>query len=283
MSLYDLGSRAFRDMKNVFRDQVSAVRLLRDLEMHLLRYMSGEDGFVPMISALPTLSRSIAQYDDVLLSKTVLEGDRIAADVEADLIDSLDSFHIGNKEFLAKHLGADECIIVWYFPIVHSQPIMALLVWRELQDDCYPDPQQKNSYRSHKANETDGLPKKQARIPFVSITGNNDVVVELAKSETDSNKLRQCINQVVHALHSRPASRRLNEAQDALKSLSETLSLTELLSMIPPHITALTICCPPIMRLIPWNALCIDSAGPEGNLVESPILERCNYTKLTIM
>lgn len=75
-------------------------------------------------------------------------------------------------------------------------------------------------------------------------------------------------------MHSRPANRRLNETQDALKLLSEALSLTELLSMIPPHITALTICCPPIMRLIPWTALCIDSAGPEGNLVESPILER---------
>jgi hypothetical protein len=132
MSLYDLGSRAFRDMKNVFRDQVTIVRLLRDLEMHLFRYMSGEDGFVPITSTVPTLSRSISQYDDVLLSKTVLEGDRIAADVEADLIDSLDSFHLGNKDFLAKHLGADECIIVWHLPFVHNQPVLALLIWREV-------------------------------------------------------------------------------------------------------------------------------------------------------
>ena len=159
------------------------------------------------------------------MSRTILEGDRIAADVEADLIGSLDSFHLGHKEFLSKHLGPLECLIIWHVPIVHSQELTAVLVWREVQDDCYLEPDNRATFRRHKAahkqpNQSD-LPEKIAQFKEISVSGTHDIVCEWAKSNTDANRLKYCIQGLLTGTHTRPAPRKLSASQDALVELSQ--------------------------------------------------------------
>ena len=80
--------------------------------------------------------------------------------------------------------------------------------------------------------------------------------------------------QLVDGLHARPATKRQHLASEALRELSECLNLTEILSLVPPHVTGLTMCCSPLMRLIPWNVISIDAPGPDGVLLEAPLVEQ---------
>ena len=72
------------------------------------------------------------------------------------------------------------------------------------------------------------------------------------------------LQQWLDALHARPNPRRLSQSTDVLWSLSCALSLTELLLMIPSHVTSLCICCPPVMRIIPWQLLQVEIPGVEA-------------------
>ena len=224
--------------------------------LRFLDEIPGEDSFVPTISACPSLYRRMAAYDDILLSEQVLQGEGVAPEVESSLIDSLDGFQLGCREFLSKHLGPTECALVWHVPVVGTQPVNLLLLWKEVEDDCYPEPDDKTTFRRHKAapSPKNGkkLPQKQHHTRDITGTGTIDVIMEFAKSDADSMTIKTAIKKFLDGMHSRPNSRRVSASQEAIAELSEALALTEILSMIPPHITSLTICCPPILRLIPW-------------------------------
>lgn len=67
--------------------------------------------------------------------------------IEGELVDSLNSLHLGTKRFLSKHLGPCECLLVWNVPVVLSQSLSVLIVYRDVEDDCYPVPDDKTHFR----------------------------------------------------------------------------------------------------------------------------------------
>lgn len=85
-----------------------------------------------------------------------------------------------------------------------------------------------------------------------------DVVMEYALADADAGKVSSYVNAYLDALHRYPTARRQAEVTDAVKSLSLVLGLSELAVMMPDYVRSLVICCPPVMRLLPWHALLLE-------------------------
>lgn len=99
------------------------------------------------------------------------------------------------------------------------------------------------------------LPSKQTHEADLSGTGTHDIVMEQARSECDANRFKAALKKFLDSMHMRPQSKRMQLSTLALKELNECLNLTEIMTMVPPHVTGLTMCCPPSMRLVPWNTI----------------------------
>lgn len=174
----------------------------------------------------------------------------------------------GLKEMIARYLGLDECLMIWNLPNVGHQTISVTLVWREnslsqheffsaaeavearLYDESH---HRRNAYKHLKESKTRNKNRQGKR---GEVSG---IVVELAKSDLEASHLLQYIQRYLDALHSEPLAKRMTLVNDAIRSVSCALSITELLLMIPLYVTSLVICCPPVMRVLPWHLLLIET------------------------
>jgi hypothetical protein len=93
---------------------------------------------------------------------------------------------------------------------------------------------------------------------------NKGIVMEIARSDLDTSKLMQLVQNYLSALHSKSAPLRTTMTTDALRALSCALSMTEFLNIIPPHVRSLCINCPAVMRVIPWHLILIEVARGQG-------------------
>lgn len=173
----------------------------------------------------------------------------------------------GAKDMLLRHLGHEECMMLWHLPALPHHHLSVTLVWREnsasehefftsseaITARRYDESQQQpDAYKRLKEQTTQGKGKGKAG----QMTG---IVMEVARSDVEASHLLQYIQRYLDALHSQPLAKRMTLVSDALRSVSCALSITELLLMIPLHVTSLVICCPPVMRLLPWHLLLIET------------------------
>ena len=323
------------------------IRLLKSLETSLFTHIVTEDFLIPLISSVPTLSHSVAAYDDSLLSDEVLNSPQEAMPassssssaspssrsvghahstaqlspqyrtqeaVEMALSQSLDGSLLGSREMFARHLHENECMLIWHMGSSPSHPVQVVMVWKDFKS-LPVDRQTKarakaravsksstkpennsSSYNKGKSGAIDrfkneGWGESEGEAGARGSTGElseddvdfsnelpgtvvEGVVMELARNDADMNQLRYLIQNFLVAMRTRPFPRKATAAQDAIKELSDALSISELLKMAPPHINMLTVCCPPSMRAIPWGSLLVEVEGLEGVLVEAPLVER---------
>lgn len=202
----------------------------------------------------------------------------------------------GSRDMLEKFLADDECLMTWHVPHAPNQPLQVVLVWRgdsaslhshytstetkamllqsqqgkgnkggapvDLLDDPEDVYKPKNRGKGKTRSKSKG--KSSADKKGSPADVGRGIVVEMAKSDLDVSHLLLYVQNYIDALHARPAPRRATLCTDALRSLSCALSITELLRMIPPHVTSLCVCCPPTMRLVPWHLLLIEVPAPEA-------------------
>lgn len=90
--------------------------------------------------------------------------------------------------------------------------------------------------------------------------------MKLLKCNIDQLQLRYLIQNLVSSL-SLSTRRRWSASVEALRQLSSSLSLGELLSILPNNVDALVICCPVLLRIIPWHLLYIEMS--ESNTTSS--------------
>jgi hypothetical protein len=206
----------------------------------------------------------------------------LAGKMTYSLSQSLDGCHYlqngqqGAKDMLIKYLGNDECLMLWQLPVVPNQNVSVILIWREnsmslrefysakenIEARLYDESQgKKDSYKKLKESNK----KKPNAGPKQSRKGENinGIVMEFCKSDLESSHLQQYIQRYLEAIHAEPLAKRVTVANDALRSLSCALSITELLLMIPLHVRSLVVCCPPVMRVIPWHLLFIEVMMPK--------------------
>jgi hypothetical protein len=186
----------------------------------------------------------------------------------------------GAKDMLIKYLGMDECLMIWNLPIVAHHSISVVLIWREnslsshefftakesinarLYDEsqqkknAYKELKEKNMKQNNDNNSNCNSNGAKGRKNLGEIKG---IVMEFGKCDLESSHLLQYIQRYLDALHSEPLSKRVTLTSDALRAMSCALSMTELLLMIPLHVRSLVICCPPMMRIIPWHLLLVET------------------------
>ena len=189
----------------------------------------------------------------------------------------------GAKDLFIKYLGVDECMLIWHLPTIPNQNICCVLVWRENSDSLHEHFSSKQAVDARLEEEKEAKEnkknKKNGSAPGKKTTGEKGkdskdgdsrkpkdvgdvkgVVMEFAMTDLPTTHLLQFMQRYLDALHSPSAPKKLTLSNDALRSLSCALSITELLLMIPPFVRSLVICCPPVMRMIPWHALLFETS-----------------------
>jgi hypothetical protein len=224
----------------------------------------------------------------------------------------------GVKDLFIKYLGQDECMLIWHLPAIPNQSICCVLVWRENSDSLHEhfsskqaiearreaereaaEKKKKNFKKDTENKKTSNKPKAGSESKGKDGSGKDQaekgkqaidvkgIVMEFAKTDLPTTHLMQFIQRYLDALHSPSAPKKLTLSNDALRSLSCSLSITELLLMIPSYVRSLVICCPPVMRLIPWHALLFETSksktpvmglsatgGAREDVYESHLIER---------
>jgi hypothetical protein len=85
------------------------------------------------------------------------------------------------------------------------------------------------------------------------------IVVEVARCDLEAAQLQHFVGAYLEAVHSKPQPKRQSHMTEALRVLSGNLGIGELLTMAPVTTTSIIICCPPLLRLVPWHLLLIDA------------------------
>lgn len=176
----------------------------------------------------------------------------------------------GMKDMLLQHLAYDECILLWQVPTVVTQKVSVVLMWRDNSLSKHRHFSSRAAFTARK-HDAEAL-KKQGQRAFEKMKRQQEaehrrneathkgIVLEFAQSDLQASHLLQFLQRYLDALHVQPASMRMTLTSDALTSLSCALSLSELLLMIPRHVRSLVICCPPVLRLLPWHLLLIETS-----------------------
>lgn len=211
---------------------------------------------------------------------------RIVGKVSVEFAQALDGSLDGIRAFFNHHLKSDECIISWHLPVMPNQPLQCVIAWRDSipHDDkerkkftqfgksAPPMPTTREKQRSTSrsfssyastaafaAAEREKIAEEKRQNTENAAHGIvSGVIIEAGQSEADSMQVHYHIQQWLDALHARPAPRRVTMCTEALRNLSDCLSIGELLLMIPSHVSALIFCGPPVIRLIPWHLLFIE-------------------------
>jgi len=180
----------------------------------------------------------------------------------------------GARDMLLQHLALDECLLVWHAPhkALGNQKIQVLLVWRNNSASTYP------FYSSSDSIIASELKSKGRRPPKNKAKSVEDskkerkkgIVMEIARCDCDGATLNAMLQNYLIALHTPAAPQRMALTADALRSLSCALSISELLTMLPPTVRSFVICCPHSMRVIPWHLLLIEVPKKSMDMVSSP-------------
>lgn len=180
----------------------------------------------------------------------------------------------GAKDMLIRYLAQDECILMWHLPAVVSQTISCVLIWRENSESLHEhfssqeaiqarlQEEEEGKKSGHKGGKHHKNADHKGKGPDV-----RGIVIEFAKSDLQASHLMQFIQRYLDALHAKTLPSRLAQSTDVLRSLSCALSITELLLMIPSYVRSLVICCPPVMRMIPWHLLLFETTRQKSPLV----------------
>lgn len=218
----------------------------------------------------------------------VERGLKVVGELTTEFIQSMDGTLDGVKAFFNQHLKADECMISWHLPPLPSQPLQVVLAWKDSlpgteagrrnfkkrggrntasmpsagHKKARPHTRSFSSYAStasFAAGEREKVAEQARRVAACNEEGIvAGVVLEAASSDMDSMQIHYALQSFLDALHARPAPRRISMTTEALRNLSDQLSISELLVMVPGHVSALIMCGPPIMRLVPWHLLYIE-------------------------
>eukprot|EP01034_Spumella_vulgaris_P025126 gene25126-31545_t len=174
----------------------------------------------------------------------------------------------GIRDMLTTYLAEDECLLTWHLPHAPHHNVQVVLTWRDNSASTHNYYSSAEAY-SHTAiydNLAHGGDRKKRRknkknAPNANVKGkykNKGIVMEIARSDLDTSKLMQLVQNYLSALHSKSAPLRTTMTTDALRALSCALSMTEFLNIIPPHVRSLCINCPAVMRVIPWHLILIE-------------------------
>lgn len=211
---------------------------------------------------------------------------RIVGKVTVEFCQALDGTLDGTRAFFNHHLKSDECIISWHLPVMPNQPLQCVIAWRDSIPHDEKERKNWNKFGKSAAPMPTTREKQRATSRSFSSWSSTSafaaaerekiaeerrqevenaahgivsgVIIEAAQSEVDSMQVHYHIQQWLDALHARPAPRRVSMCTEALRNLSDCLSVGELLLMVPSHVSALIVCGPPVIRLVPWHLLFIE-------------------------
>lgn len=192
------------------------------------------------------------------------------------------------RDVLMRYLPHDECIIIPNLPEDDYEFFSMILIWRERkveeQSSIYSVThlvQQNHQFEKENNKKKDENDEEDNEIDNEdkSLNGFSSIVVELAKSDLQTFHLKHAIQNFLDALHSSQIVSSLSSStahsasssgsgsapnlSDALHSLSCAISFTEILLLLPAHVQSLVFCMHnPILRLIPWHLLLIETPPP---------------------
>ena len=153
-------------------------------------------------------------------------------------------------------------MLLWHLPQSSSQKLQLVLIWKK------PVTEHHSFFFFFCSKKVDGY-------------NSRDVVMELARSEVNTSQMMSLVNTFLETTKVNPQPLRLSNMTDVIRSMSCLLSLSEVLVMIPPHVKSLIICCPPAMRLIPWNSMLIEIPSDTVNIVD--IYSPTNYKEVYLL
>lgn len=211
------------------------------------------------------------------------------------------SFEGDIRKTFSQHLSANDMLMAWHLPGGANQSLMVVLAWRQqvmplgrtatvtaaaeategdgdldqkLSDQYVFKPGMKRSgNHAHNQNASKHASEKKLKTPLDTRTWEDKtadelekelgIVVEVARCDLEIGQLQHYLAAYMEALQSKPQPKRQSHVSDALRVLSGQLAVGELLTMAPPSVSSIVICCPPLLRLVPWHLLLIDSTKQE--------------------
>jgi hypothetical protein len=148
------------------------------------------------------------------------------------------------REVLMEYLKPNDIMLIWHVSSTKlggNHALQVLAAWWNLDADAASS-------------------KKSSK--------KGDIVVELARSETDSARVSYALQTLIDSLNARTPALRASMSIDAVRALSLCFALGEVIRMAPTNCDNIIICCPPSLRLVPWSALQINVPA---DLVTKPI------------
>lgn len=177
-----------------------------------------------------------------------------------DFIQNLDATIQGMNSMLSQNIQSKEAILQFHlFNSSHTAigttqtSLQVILIWKEVveeklfQEDNELPPLKKKTNANKSSSEMIGETVKKEKM-FSEFALCNVVLAQLVYG----------IQSFVDAIHSRPPPIRSNKCSEAIKYLSNCLSLSALLAKLPDNIESIAICCPSYLNLVPWSLLLID-------------------------
>jgi hypothetical protein len=243
----DLLMMTRKQLSSLFRNQGPSIRLVSRTEKILLSRVANKDSFLAQVSMLPAMSDKHASSLERIFTSASIGNKAVTI---PDCVSMLDASFSGLEDYFKNNMDSNECLIAWHLPPVNPTPsqdsLMIVVIW---------------------SNKRTSGP-----------VSNKDLLMKLLKSDVDALQIRYLIQNLMSSLSLR-TRRRWSSSSDALRQLSVSLSLGEVLGLLPEHINALTICCPILLRAIPWHLLYIDveEQGTDVSshrLVELQVLDR---------
>jgi hypothetical protein len=156
---------------------------------------------------------SVAHSEAPLLRQRAEEAEEVAAGkVTLSLSQSLDGANYlvggqqqGSRDMLERYVGQDECLMVWHLPVVPSQPIQVVLVWRDHSASLHnkfsssspTDPADLLPGAGHKRTQKKAQGSSRAQGSPGPEAHKKGIVMEVAKSDLAASHVLQYV-QVFH-------------------------------------------------------------------------------------
>ena len=227
---------------SLYRSQAKLLRLLNALEAHLTAKFRRSQPFFTMTTFAPFASRSLlgGEVDQIIATAAGLknvtdqkrkevapsQGEPFTVNSGVDVVDSTGT---GLREYFMKNFAWNECQLIWHVPTVkvegQQEPLTLVLIWRKTEK--------------------------------VGVRSDRNIIVRTFRSDVDALQIRYLTQNLLSSL-ALPTRRRWSASSDALRQISSSLALGEILSLLPVQIDSLIICCPVLLRTIPWHLLHVD-------------------------
>ena len=189
--------------------------------------------------------------------------------LKSSTLDGTGSEMDGAREMFLRYLGMDECMMVWHVPpnSLSAQKLQVVLIWRGNSSNTH------EFYSSNDSIVASSLSKKERdklnkgfKFKKNGKEKRRGIVMETAQSDLDTNSIMLLLQNYLDALHAHSSPQRVTLTTDALRSLSCALSISEFLTIVPPHVKSFVVCCPPALRVIPWHLLLIEVNNTVSNV-----------------